>query len=218
MKKFFGLIALLAVSASFVLYTPGPGEGLKVGDKAPDFTLQHVDGNSYTLSQLGSHIKGYIIAFTCNTCPYAVMYEDRLKALHVKYADLGYPVIAVNPNDVDVKPEDNFTAMQQRHQENNLMFMYFQDSKQEVFPQFGATKTPHIYVLDRDLTVQYIGAIDDNPQYPGKVKVKYVEDAIEAMRNGTAPEVKMTKAVGCSIKVKPENKHLLKTAKKQGMK
>ena len=213
MKKLVGLLAMFAVSAAFVLHAQAPSHGLMAGDIAPDVKLKHIDGKEYSLSELSTHVKGFIVAFTCNTCPYAVMYEDRLKQLHSKYADLGFPVIAINPNDVDVKPADSFGAMQARYEEKEYNFLYLQDANQEIFPKFGATKTPHVYVLDKYRMVKYIGSIDDNPQDATAVKVKYVEDAVKAIMAGKDPQVKYTKAVGCSIKVKAENKHLLKPVK-----
>ncbi|MEO1517993.1 MAG: thioredoxin family protein [Bacteroidota bacterium] len=210
MKKLLGLIALFALAAAFVIPTNGPGDGLKIGDKAPDFKLKHVDGNFYSLSQLQGQVKGYIIAFTCNTCPYAVMYEERLKQLHGKYADKGFPVIAINPNDPEVKPGDSFEAMQSTYKDKEFNFLYLYDEGQKVFPSYGATKTPHMFILDKSMTVQYIGAIDDNVENAKAVKNTYVEDAIEAIMVGAKPKVTETKAVGCSIKVKPVNRHLLK--------
>ena len=210
MKKLLGLIALFAVAAAFVLPTGAPGEGLQVGDTAPDFKLKHVDGNYYSLSQLQSQVKGFIIAFTCNTCPYAIKYEERLKKLHGKYADKGFPVIAINPNDPDVKPGDSFDAMKQTYADKEFNFLYLYDDGQKVFPAYGATKTPHMFILDKSRTVQYIGAIDDNVESESAVRNTYVEDAVEAIMAGSKPKVTNTKAVGCSIKVKPVNRHLLK--------
>ncbi|MEM9919976.1 MAG: thioredoxin family protein [Bacteroidota bacterium] len=210
MKKLFGLIALFAVSAAFVLNTSAPGEGLDIGDKAPDFKLKHIDGKYYSLSQLQPQVKGFIIAFTCNTCPYAVKYEERLKSLHAKYADKGFPVVAINPNDPEVKPGDSFNAMKETYSNKEMNFLYLFDEGQKVFPQYGATKTPHMFILDKSMTVQYIGAIDDNVENAKAVKNTYVEDAIEAIMAGNKPTVTKTKAVGCSIKVKPVNRHLLK--------
>jgi len=146
--------------------------------------------------------KGYIVVFTCNHCPYAVMYEDRLIELHNKYAPQGYPVVAIMPNDVTVKPDDSYENMQVRAKEKGFPFVYLYDEGQKLYPQYGATKTPHVYLLDKDLTVKYIGAIDDSPKDASEVEDKFLENAIMAVMEGKSPDPSVTKAIGCSIKTK----------------
>ncbi|MFK8007665.1 MAG: thioredoxin family protein [Saprospiraceae bacterium] len=176
-------------------------KGLKIGDAADDFSLKNVNGELVSLSGIEG-AKGYIVTFTCNTCPYAVDYEDRIIALHKKYAPMGYPVVAINPNDPAVKEGDSFKAMQVRAEEKSFPFEYVFDEGQKVFPKYGATKTPHVFLLNKELTVKYIGAIDDNHEDANLVKVKYVEDAISALEAGNDPDPATTKAVGCGIKSK----------------
>ena len=193
---------LLILSATIIMAGSIPTEGgLQVGDKAPDFSLKNLDGSFVSHSDY-KDAKGYIVIFTCNTCPYAVMYEDRIKELHSKYANMGYPVIAINPNDPSVKEGDSPADMKVRAQEKGFEFPYLFDAGQTVFPQYGATKTPHVYLLDSNKIVKYIGAIDDNPQDATGADVKYVEAAIDALSKGQNPNPSMTKAIGCSIKVK----------------
>ena len=180
--------------------------GLQVGDTAPDFELKNVDGNTYSLSSIkledGSEPKGFIVTFTCNTCPYAVAYEDRLIELHNDMVKKGYPIVAINPNDPSMKAGDSFEKMQERATQKEFPFLYLFDEKQEVFPVYGATRTPEMYVLDKDLVVRYTGAIDDNYQDAAAVEVKYVRSAIDAIDGGKEPDPAFTKAIGCSIKVK----------------
>ncbi len=176
-------------------------DGLAVGDKAPDFKLKNIDGKMMSLSDVAD-AKGYIVTFTCNHCPYAVMYEDRLIEMHKTYAPKGYPVIAINPNDPEVQPKDSFDEMVVRAKEKGFNFPYLFDEGQKVYPQYGATRTPHVYLLDKDMTVRYIGAIDDNHEDETAVKVKYVENAITAMQAGKDPDPSFTKAIGCTIKKK----------------
>jgi peroxiredoxin len=193
------LLALFTVTLiSAVSPVVGP---YKVGDQAADFSLKNVDGSMVSLASM-KDVKGYIVVFTCNTCPYAVMYEDRIIALHNKYASQGYPVVAINPNDPDVKAGDDFASMQVRAKEKKFPFKYLFDDGQKVYPAFGATRTPHIYLLDANRYVRYIGAIDDNAQNPAEVSVKYLENAIEALKSGNNPDPAETKAIGCTIKVK----------------
>lgn len=194
---------LLFVFALFVsAFTIKPNDGYKVGDIATDFRLENIDGKMVSLSDF-KDAKGFIVTFTCNTCPYAVAYEDRVEALNKKYMSKGYPVIAIMPNNTEIKPGDNIDAMQKRAKEKGFTFPYLIDAKQEIYPQYGATKTPHVYVLQKTQNgnkVKYIGAIDDNFQDANAVKTKYVEDAVEALLKGNEIKVKATKAIGCSIK------------------
>lgn len=197
--KLLPVILLLLLVSAFTVVS----DGYKIGDTVTDFKLKNIDGKMVSLSDY-KKAKGFIITFTCNTCPYAVGYEDRIIALDKKYAPKGYPVIAIMPNNTSIKPDDSFESMQQRAKSKGFTFPYLIDEKQEVFPQFGATKTPHIYVLDKTesgFIVSYIGAIDDNYKDANLVKTKYVENAVEALIKGEEIKEKETKAIGCSIKV-----------------
>ncbi|HEX5113108.1 MAG TPA: thioredoxin family protein [Saprospiraceae bacterium] len=200
MRTFLGKI-LLAVLTITLVSSFVPVDGYKVGDQAADFKLKNVDGTMVSLADYKG-VKGYIVVFTCNTCPYAVMYEQRIIDLHNKYASLGYPVVAINPNDPEVKPGDDFAAMQANAKEKNFPFKYLFDEGQKVYPQFGAQRTPHVYLLDANRYIRYIGAIDDNAQDANAVTVKYLENAIESLMAGKNPEPAETKAIGCTIKVK----------------
>tara|TARA_R110000868_G_scaffold220257_2_gene471401 strand:- start:906 stop:1517 length:612 start_codon:yes stop_codon:yes gene_type:complete len=178
-------------------------QGYQIGDVVSDFKLKNVDGNMVSLSDY-KDAKGFIITFTCNTCPYAIKYEDRIIALDKKYASNGYPVIAINPNNPVVQPDDSFKAMQNRAREKGFTFPYLVDEGQQVYPKFGATKTPHMFVVKKTKqgnVVKYIGAIDDNYKDATAVKNKYVEEAVDALLKGEEIEQKETKAIGCSIKV-----------------
>ena len=179
------------------------GDGYKVGDIATDFSLENIDGNMVSLADYDD-AKGFIVIFTCNTCPYAVAYEDRIVELDKKYASQGYPVIAIMPNNTDVKPGDNMEAMKARAKAKGFTFPYLMDKGQKIYPQYGATKTPHVYVLQKTKKgneVKYIGAIDDNYKDASLVKTKYVENAVDALMKGKEVPEKETRAIGCSIKV-----------------
>lgn len=194
------VIAVILMSA-FTVKT-GNNTGYKIGDIVEDFKLENVDGTMLSMSSF-KDAKGFIITFTCNTCPFSVAYEDRINDLNKKYSNLGYPVIAIMPNNVDIKPGDNMEAMKIRAKEKDFTFPYLIDKKQNVYPIFGATKTPHVYILEKNkagYVVKYIGAIDDNYKDAKAVKVKYVEQAIDALLAGKDIEIKETKAIGCSIK------------------
>jgi peroxiredoxin len=173
--------------------------GYKLGDTAANFTLKNVNNKPFSLTDVKG-AKGYIVVFTCNECPFAKMYEDRLIALHKKYAPKGYAVIAINPNVSADNEKESFKAMQQRAKEKKFPYVYLADDHQKVTAQFGAIRTPHVFLLDRDLKVQYIGTIDDNARSATDAKVHYVENAIDALEHGKKPDPDFTKAIGCPVK------------------
>lgn len=175
------------------------GDPYTVGDKVEDFNLKSIDGNMYSLSSM-KDVKGYVVVFTCNHCPYAVMYEDRMNELNTFAKENGFGLVAINPNDPRKVPEDGYAEMQQRAKEKGFEFPYLVDEGQKVYPMWGATKTPHAYVLDKNMVIQYIGAIDDSPRDAAAAKEFYVKDAIKAISAGKKPAVTKTKAIGCSIK------------------
>ena len=199
MRTLFLLFLMMNVSLLF------GGEGYSVGDKASDFSLKNVDGRTVSLSDY-ANAKGFVVVFTCNHCPYAKAYQDRLIAIDKKYKELGYPVIAINPNDPEIVPDDSYKEMQKRAKEKNYSFPYLFDEKQEVFKEYGATRTPHVFVLQKNANgepiVKYIGAIDDNYENVDAVTQTYLADALDALIAGKNPDPDFTKAIGCTIKVK----------------
>ncbi|MCC9166458.1 thioredoxin family protein [Pontibacter harenae] len=195
--------ACLLLVSVLLAAVPAPDLGYQVGDTATDFRLKNVDGKMVAMNDY-KNAKGFIVTFTCNTCPYSVAYEDRIIDLHNKYAPKGYPVIAINPNDVQVSPEDSFADMQQRAKEKKFPFAYLQDETQEITRAYGATRTPHLYVVQKQkggkYKVAYIGTIDDNSREPGKVQKKYAETALNELVAGKQVSQPNTKAIGCTIK------------------
>ncbi len=207
MKKTFLLIAAALLLMSFIGYEISDISnvpGIEIGDKAPEFKLKNIDGKVYSLDNIkdanGKTPKGYIVVFTCNTCPYAIANEQRLIELHNNYASKGYPVVAIQPNDPSVQPGDSFAAMKENASEKSFPFLYLFDEGQEVYPKYGATKTPEVYLIDSKRILRYHGAIDDSPRDESGVSQKFVEEAIKAIEAGKDPDNKTTKAVGCSIK------------------
>ena len=200
--KLLKSLSVLAVAVLITAFTLNSDKGYKVGDEASDFSLPNVDGKMVSLADY-TDAKGFILVFTCNTCPYSVANEDRLIALDMKYKAKGYPVIAVNPNDPKVKDGEDLKAMKERALNKGFTFPYLFDDGQKVYPAYGATRTPHVYILSKDsgkLMVEYIGAIDDSSRNPDAVKTKYVEDAVDALLSGKKPAETYTRAIGCSIK------------------
>lgn len=199
MKRIFSLFAILMISSSILV-----AQGYKIGDKVADFKLKNVDGKMVSLSDF-KNSKGAIVIFTCNHCPYAKAYEDRIIDIHKKYEGKGFPIIAINPNNPEVQPQDSYDLMVARAKEKAYPFVYLFDEGQKVYPVFGATKTPHVFLLNKkgnDMVVEYIGTIDDNYKDATLVKDKFLENAIDALLAGKEIAMKETKAVGCGIKVK----------------
>lgn len=205
MKK-LQLILLLFTATLIFAFTTNTiiGEGYKVGDIATDFSLKNIDDSMVSMADF-KDAKGFIVIFTCNTCPYSIAYEDRIIALDKKYKNLGYPVIAINPNDPEAQKGDSFDLMKVRAKEKGFTFPYLLDVGQKIYPQYGATKTPHVFILQKEsdgLQVKYIGAIDDSSRNADAVKTKYTENAVDALLAGKTINETTTKAIGCSIKVK----------------
>ncbi len=180
--------------------------GYKIGDLATDFKLENVDGKMVSLANY-KNAKGFFVIFTCNHCPYAKAYEQRIIELDAKYAAKGYPVIAINPNDPTAYPEDSFENMKKRAKDKKYAFPYLIDETQNVTRAYGARATPHLYLLkktDEGNRVRYIGAIDDDTENINPNKTKYAENAADALLKNGEPKISQTKAVGCSIKWKNE--------------
>ena len=196
---------LLCALTLFCFALPGANmqtSGYKVGDTVTDFKLKNVNGQFVSMKD-NKNAKGYIITFTCNECPYSKLYEDRLIALHNKYAPLGYPVIAINPNDPVASPADSYELMQQRARDKQFPFPYLVDDGQKITRAYGATRTPHMYIVGKTgskYTLHYIGAVDDNSRNENDVKKLYVEDAMTEILAGKPVTTNNTKAIGCTIK------------------
>lgn len=179
-------------------------DGYKPGDTVKNFALKGVDGKTVSLADYKDE-KGVILIFDCNTCPYSKAYLQRIKDLHTSYASKGFPVVAINPNDPGKSPGDSFDAMVAYADENGYEHAYLQDTEQTVAKAFGASNTPHVFVLERDgddFKVAYIGAIDNNTKNASAADKKYVESAVDALLEGKQPETTKTKAIGCTIKWK----------------
>jgi peroxiredoxin len=192
------------LSLALILTITVFSQGYKAGDKAIDFKLKNIDDKNVSLSDY-KDAKGFVVIFTCNHCPYAVAYEDRIIELDKKYKKKGFPVIAINPNDPSVFPSDSFDNMKKRANKKGFTFPYLFDETQDIAKAYGATRTPHVYLLQKeenDLIVKYVGAIDDNYQDETAVEDKYVAESIELLLSGKPVDRTSTKAIGCSIKWK----------------
>jgi peroxiredoxin len=172
-----------------------------IGQRAPDFTLPGVDGKEHSLESY-RHCKVIVVVFTCNHCPYAQAYEDRLISIQRDYGPRGVQLLAINPNDAAGYPEDSFNNMIKRARQKGFNFPYLRDETQRVARAYGAEYTPEVFVLNSRFQVRYIGRIDDNWQNPDKVKSHDLRNAIDAVLAHKKVENPVTHAIGCTIKWK----------------
>jgi peroxiredoxin len=166
-----------------------------IGEKAPDFSaIPGIDDKKHGLGEY-KKAKAVVVAFTCNHCPVAVAYEDRLVALQKEFKKQGVQFVAICSNAED---EDTLPELKKRAEIKKFNFPYLHDDGQKVGREYGAAVTPHIFLLDRDRKIAYMGAIDDNMN-ADKVTKHYLSDAIKAVLAGKAPETTETRQFGCGI-------------------
>lgn len=199
MKQFSILLVLMLCVLSL------NAQPVAIGSVAPGFSLKNVDGTTVSLSDYAKE-KGVMVIFSCNPCPYALAYEDRIISLHNEFAPQGVPVVLINSNDPVQQPADSFEEMKKRAAEKNYPFPYLVDEGQHVYPAYGATRTPELFLLknegDGKFVVAYSGTVDDNYKDAAAVKMPYAANAIRAILAGKTPDPATTVAVGCGIKAK----------------
>lgn len=171
------------------------GEKLNIGDKAPTFSgLEATDGKKISSDDFDQ--KALVVAITCNHCPVAQAYEDRLMAFCKKYGEGDKAgLVAINVSNLKA---DKLPAMKERAEEKKFNFPYAIDPSQKIARDLGATKTPQFFVFDKDRKLVYSGAFDDNMDETN-VKTSYVDQAVQAVLAGTKPP-KSTTPMGCFIK------------------
>jgi peroxiredoxin len=171
---------------------------IEIGDRAPGFELPGTDGGSYALQEDGA--PATVVYWTCNHCPYALAWHERMLAVARDYADRGVRVLAINSNDPERYPADSFEAMVERvEREGDWPHPYLYDESQEIARAWGAERTPHVFVLDGELRLRYEGAPDPDYEDPAQGAV-WLRDALDAVLAGRHPEPPRTDPVGCTIK------------------
>lgn len=174
---------------------------LTIDAKLIPFALRGTDGRAHSADDYGdAAVLGVI--FSCNHCPYVQAWEGRLIQIQRDYAGRGVQFVLINSNDPETYPADSFEQMQRRAAEKRYPFPYVFDEIQAVARQYGATRTPEIFLFDRRRVLRYHGAPDDNYENPTQVHRPYLRDALDALLNDSAPAVTETKPVGCTIKWK----------------
>ena len=199
MKKYITLLLVFTA-----ILSQAQSKTLKAGETAPDFKLKKVDNKEISFESYPK-AKGFIVVFTCNTCPYAKAYEQRILDLDAKFKSQGYPVIAINPNDPEASKADTFDKMQDLAKQKKYSFPYLFDQGQVVTDQYGAKHTPHLFVVsktEKGTVVEYTGAIDNDPEGTKSEKTKYVEEVVASLLNNKKPAITETKEIGCTVKRK----------------
>jgi len=195
---------LAVATLASLVFAGAYNKQLSIGDAAPNWSeLAGTDGHKHALADFADK-EVLVICFTCNTCPYAVDYEDRLIALAKKFAAEGNKcgLVAINANKVK---DDLLPAMEVRAKAKGFNFPYLHDESQQVAKSYGATFTPEFVVLNNERKVVYLGAMDDSPDGK-KIAKHYVTDAVAAALAGRAPEIAETPAVGCAVRYVKERK------------
>lgn len=174
---------------------------IAIGDRAPDFELPATDGGKQSLADEGA-AKATLVYWTCNHCPYALAWHDRMLDVARDYTDRGVRTVAINSNDPDRYPADSFEAMAERvEEEGGWPHPYLHDESQEVARAWGAVKTPHVFVLDSDLNLRYHGAPDADYE-DASHGAAWTREALDAVLEGREPDPAQTPAVGCGVKWK----------------
>jgi peroxiredoxin len=198
MGKNLTLPALLAVAVP-VLLSAAPAHELELGAPGPSFTLKGTDGAEHSLADFVGHSKATVVVFTCNHCPFAKGYEDRLIKLAQTYQPQGIAFVAINPNDPKIAPDDSFDKMVERAKEKGFPYPYLYDETQEIARAYGAQVTPHVFVLDADGNLIYRGRVDNSVKIE-EVTDRDLQNALDAVVAGRPVPVASTKAFGCSVK------------------
>lgn len=200
----FGCAGSSGESRGPVSEAPPPSEPelpLDIGKEAvaTDVKMRSVDGTQVSIADVKGE-KGTLVVFTCNHCPWAKAWEERIVSLGNEYSTKGIGVIAINPNDPTVYEDDGIEAMKARADARGMKFPYVVDATSDVARAYGATKTPEIFLFDAAGKLVYYGAVDDNAEEPQNVEQPYLANALQAVVSGEAVPVPTTKAIGCSIK------------------
>src|SRR4030042_6800711 len=179
---------------------------LQIGEKAPDFKLPATDGNTYKLSDFND-AKVLVIFFTCNHCPYVIGSDEVTRPTADKFASRGVKFIGINSNSKNTYAEDDFEHMVARMKEQNFPWLYLYDESQEIAKAYGALRTPHFFVLDKNRRLIYTGRGVDNPRDTGRMKVNDLERALQEHLAGKPVSVPMTNPIGCNVKWEGKDQH-----------
>lgn len=172
---------------------------LQIGEACPDFRLPATDGRTLSPGDF-AEASVFIVAFTCNHCPYVINSEERLLRYDADYRDKGVALVCINSNEEENHPADSFEHMVERARERGFTFPYLRDAEQTAARAFGALKTPHFFLFDADRRLRYTGRMDDSPRDPAKATTRELRDATDAVLADREPVVPVTNPIGCNVK------------------
>jgi peroxiredoxin len=178
---------------------------LQIGDSAPDFTLPATDGNTYSLSGFSEEF--LVVFFTCNHCPYVIQSDETTRATAEKYLHKGVKFVGINSNSANTYAEDDFPHMVERMKEHKFPWLYLHDESQEVAMEYGALRTPHFYLFNKERKLIYIGRGVDQPRDPSRITVNDLDRALEEATSGKAISLPITNPIGCNVKWEGKEKH-----------
>ncbi len=179
---------------------------LKINDKALDFRLKATDGKEYQLSDF-SDAEILVIFFTCNHCPYVLGSDEVTRETALKYKDIGVKFVAINSNSPNTYPEDDFNHMVKRMEEKKFPWLYLYDETQEIALKYGALRTPHFYVFNRDRKLVYTGRGVDNPRDTSRMTVNDLDRVLHEITSNSEVSIKVTNPIGCNIKWEGKDAH-----------
>ena len=171
---------------------------LSIGEKAPDFSLPATDGKTYSLSDFQDDI--LVVFFTCNHCPYVIGSDEVTRATAEKFAGKGVRFVGINSNSANTYQTDDFPHMVKRMEEHGFPWIYLRDESQEVALAYGALRTPHFYVFDRDRNLIYTGRGVDQPRDASRITVNDLERTLSEATSGKPVSVPVTNPIGCNVK------------------
>jgi peroxiredoxin len=178
---------------------------LEIGAVAPDFRLPATDGLSYTLSDFTEEY--LVIFFTCNHCPYVIGSDEVTRASALRFATKGVRYIGINSNSAATYQEDDFPHMVSRMEEQNFPWLYLHDESQDVAMAYGALRTPHFYLFNRERKLLYTGRGVDQPKDSGRITVNDLDRVLEEVVKGLPVSVPVTNPIGCNVKWEGKDKH-----------
>lgn len=179
---------------------------LEIGHQAPDFSLPATDGKRYSLGDFAS-APVLVVFFTCNHCPYVLGSDEITRATAKKYESHGVRFVAINSNDTEHHPDDDFDHMVERMNEQKFPWVYLRDESQEIARAYGALRTPHFYVFDKDRKLVYTGRGVDSPKDTPKMTVNNLDLALEEAVHGMPITVEITNPIGCNVKWRGQDAH-----------
>lgn len=179
---------------------------LETGAKAPFFRLRATDGTTYSIDDFSAY-RVLVIFFTCNHCPYVIGSDEVTSQTAKKFGSQGVAFVGINSNSKNTKPEDSFAHMVERMQQQQFPWVYLYDETQDVARAYGALRTPHFYVFDKDRKLIYTGRGVDSPRDTSKMQVNDLERVLEEHLAGKPLSVSRTNPIGCNIKWEGKDKH-----------